>query len=70
MATPNHILKEILSLKPSQKIELIDKLLFSLDQPDKEIDALWAKESEDRIDAFEQGKIKAVTLEKVIKKYR
>jgi putative addiction module component (TIGR02574 family) len=69
MPAPDHILKEALNLKPSQKIELIDKLLSSLDRPDKKIDQLWAKEAENRIDAFEEGKIKAVTLEEILKKY-
>jgi hypothetical protein len=35
-----------------------------------EIDELWVKEAEDRIDAYEQGKIKAIALEKVLQKYR
>jgi putative addiction module component (TIGR02574 family) len=70
MADPNEILKEALALKPAQKAELIDKLLSSLDKPDKDIDDLWAKEAESRIDAHEQGKIKAVALEKVLRKYR
>jgi len=58
-----------LNLKAAEKAELIDKLLSSLDSPDKEIDELWAKVAESRIDAYEQGEIKAVTLENVIKKY-
>jgi len=70
MTEPNEILREALSLKPSQKAELIDKLLSSLDNPDKKIDDLWAKEAESRIDAYEQGHIQAVTLEKVLEKYR
>jgi len=70
MAAINEILKVALTLKPAQKAELIDKLLSSLDVPDKEIDELWAKEAEDRLDAYEQGKIKAVGLEKVLEKYR
>ena len=70
MATPNQVLKEALALKPSQKAELIDKLLSSLDEPDKGIDALWASEAERRIDAYEGGEIKAVSLEKVLEKYK
>jgi len=31
---------------------------------------LWVKEAEDRINAYEQGKIKAVSLEKVLEKYK
>ena len=70
MDVTNNILKEALILKPSQKAELIDKLLSALDKPDREIDELWAKEAEDRIDAYDRGKIKAVSLEKVLEKYK
>ena len=68
MSIRDSILKEALTLKPSQKAELLDKLLSSLDKPDGEIDALWAKEVEDRIDAYDRGEIKAFTLERVFKK--
>lgn len=70
MAASNNILKEALGLKPAEKAELIDKLLSSLDNPDIELDELWAKEAEDRIDSYEQGQIKAVTLREVLEKYR
>jgi len=49
---------------------LVEKLLHSLDEPDKEIDKLWAKKVENRIDAYTQGKIKAVSLEEVLSKYK
>jgi putative addiction module component (TIGR02574 family) len=70
MAAPNEILKDALNLRPSEKAELIDKLLSSLDNPDKELDELWAREAEDRIEAYDQGKIKALTLNEVLEKYK
>ncbi len=70
MTTTDNIFKETLTLRPSEKAQLIDKLISCLDKPDKEIDELWAKEAEDRIDAYDQGKLKAVSLEKVLQKYR
>jgi putative addiction module component (TIGR02574 family) len=70
MAVISEILEKVLTLKPAEKAELIDKLIASLDMPDQKIDELWAKEVEGRIDAFEQGKIKALTLEKVLEKYK
>lgn len=70
MTAPKNILKEALTLKPSEKAELVDKLLSSLDKPDKEIDKLWAQEAEDRIDAYDRGEIKAVTLKEVLEKYK
>jgi putative addiction module component (TIGR02574 family) len=70
MATTDRIFKEASSLSPSEKAQLIDKLISTLDKSDKEIDELWAKEAEDRIDAYDQGKIKAISLEEVLQKYR
>ena len=70
MTSTDNVFKEALILRPSEKAQLIDKLLYSLDKPDKEIDELWAKEVEDRIDAYDQEKIKAISLEKVLQKYK
>jgi len=68
MDVANNILRDALTLKPSQKAELIDKLLSALDKPDREIDELWAKEAENRIDAYDRGEIKAVPLKQVLEK--
>lgn len=70
MTTADRIFKEASTLSPSEKAQLIDKLISTLDKPDKKIDELWAKEAEDRIDAYDQGMIKAISLEKVLQKYR
>ena len=70
MATPNEILKDALNLRPAEKADLTDKLLSSLDNPDKQLDELWAREAEDRIEAYDQGKIKALSLNEVLEKYR
>lgn len=70
MSTADKVLKDALTLKPTEKAELIDKLLSSLDKPDLELEAVWAKEAESRIDAYELGAIKAVALEKVLERYK
>ena len=70
MNTTDNIFKEALTLKPYEKARLIDKLLYTLDESDKDIDKIWANEAEDRINAYEKGKIKAVLLEDVLKKYK
>jgi putative addiction module component (TIGR02574 family) len=55
------IQNEIEKLKPSETALLIDLLWDSLDEKRvKEIEAKWATESEDRIDAFERGELAAV----------
>ena len=70
MANIDNLLKEALTLNSSEKAQLVDKLLSILDKSDQEINRLWAEEAEDRIDAYNQGKIKKITLEKVLEKYR
>ena len=70
MATAKEILKEAISLNPAQKAELVDQLILSLDKPDKELDKLWAEEAESRLEAHKRGELKAISLEKVLSKYR
>lgn len=57
-------------LSPAERIELVDDLLASLDEPDPQIDRLWAKEAEERLAAYRRGEIKAVPLQEVLAKYR
>jgi len=64
------ILKEALDLPSTERAALVDYLLSSLDQPDEQLDDLWRKEVEDRIKAYQSGKIKSVALEEVLSKYR
>ena len=65
----DHILEEAKSLSPTEKAEVVTLLLSSLDEPDAEIDVLWQKESEDRVEAYKKGKIKARSLQEVLAKY-
>ncbi len=52
---------EIENLDPAERASLIDLLWDSLDERRvKEIEAKWAAESENRIDAFERGELAAV----------
>jgi putative addiction module component (TIGR02574 family) len=70
MAASKDIFDKALSLNPLEKADLVDRLLSSLDQPDQAITELWAREAESRLDAYEKGKLKAVSLEKVLSKYK
>jgi putative addiction module component (TIGR02574 family) len=57
-------------LPASERIELVDSILASLDEPDPAIDQLWIKEAEERLAAYRRGEIKAVSLEEALAKYR
>ena len=61
--------EEALSLKPLDKIQLIDELLLSLDTPNKELDEIWVDEAERRIEAYETGKTQASDVRTVLTKY-
>ena len=57
-------------LSPAERLELVDDLLASLDEPDPQMDRLWAKEAEERLAAYRRGEIKDVPLQEVLAKYR
>ena len=62
------ILRDVLNLPPVDRAELVEKILASFEFPaDKEIDVAWAKEAEDRIDAFERGDIGSTPAHEVFK---
>ena len=63
------VLEKAIHLPPVERAELVEQILSSFDFPSRnEIDALWAKEAEDRIGAYDQGKIKATPASQVFEK--
>ena len=56
-------------LPPAERIEVVERILDSLDQSDSFLEALWAEEANDRMAAYRRGEIKAVALLDVIAKY-
>ena len=70
MGVPAELLKDALTLEAPARAELADKLLASLDQPDKTLDALWAAEAESRIDAHERGEIAVLSVHEVMNRYK
>ncbi len=61
MTQPEKVLQAALSLPESDRADIADRLLRSLDAGEhREIDALWAREAETRIDAYERGEIEAI----------
>ena len=55
------------SLPIDIKIQLIDKLLNSLNPFQKEIDELWVKEAEKRVEEIRSNKVKTIPGEDVFK---
>jgi putative addiction module component (TIGR02574 family) len=59
------IFNEVSPLKPVEKLQLIDKILNSLNPSDKKLEDIWAKEAEDRIEAYDRGLISTVNEDDV-----
>jgi len=68
-AQTQQVLEKAIHLPPVERAKLVEQIVssFNLSSRD-EIDALWAKEAEDRIDAYDQGKIKAIPASQVFEK--
>jgi putative addiction module component (TIGR02574 family) len=50
---------------------LVEQLLATFKSaPDPHIDELWAREAEDRLDAYDRGEIKAVPAEEVFNRIK
>ena len=66
--------KELISMAESLpidiKTQLIDRLLNSLHPSQKEIDELWKKEAERRVNEIKTGKVKTVPGEEVFREIR
>ena len=59
------VLEQALRLKSKERFIVVEGLLRSLDEPDRELDALWAEEAEMRLKAYRSGKRAGVSLEDV-----
>ena len=64
-----HVLEKAIGLPPGERAELVEGILSSFDFPSREdIDALWAREAEERIDAYDRGEVAAIPTAKVFEK--
>ncbi len=61
------LLSMVESLPIDIKTQLIEKLLNSLHPSYKEIDELWAKEAEKRVNEIKTGKVKTIPGEEVFR---
>ena len=65
--TVKNIEKSILQLSPIQRLRIVDNILASLDKPDPEIERAWGIESDRRLAAYKNGKVKGINFETIKK---
>ncbi|MBT3447619.1 MAG: addiction module protein [Candidatus Thioglobus sp.] len=66
----NLVLSKALELSAIERANVAELLLFSLDKVDPNIDSLWVKEVNSRIEAYQKGDINTVSIDEVFDKYR
>lgn len=66
----NDIMSMVESLPIDIKTKLVEKILNSLHPSQKEIDALWVKEAEKRVNEIKTGKVKTIPGDEVFKEIR
>jgi hypothetical protein len=70
MSVVEEIFLDVSPLKSLDKLQLVDKILASLTLIDKEIEGVWAKEVEDRVEAYDKGLLSVVDEKEVFLKYQ
>lgn len=63
----NELLEQALTLNVNERTKFIDELFKSIDNPDEEIDQIWADEANKRLEAYRKGELKAVPMENIFK---
>ena len=58
------------ALPPIERAEIIESLIDSMRSNDAEIEALWAAEAEDRVDALLRGEITAGPEPRILAEFR
>jgi len=61
---------QVVQLPPEERMQVVERILDSLDEPDASLDALWAQEADKRLTAYRRGEVRAVALSEVIAKYQ
>jgi putative addiction module component (TIGR02574 family) len=71
MATnADRLLSEIRALPDEEKLRLLDMILTDMDTPNPEIDQIWANEARKRWKAYHAGRLKTVSYEELIRRYK
>lgn len=59
-AVTQELASQAAKLPPSERLQLVETILATLDKPDPGIEAAWAAEAEDRLAAYRRGELAAV----------
>lgn len=69
MSVIDKIFSEVSLLNSTEKLQLVDKILISLNPANEGVETIWKEEAEERITAYSQGRVPAIDEQDVLKKY-
>jgi len=69
MSVVEEIFVDVSPLNSTDKIELVDKILTSLNPIDDDMEAIWSEEIEERVEAYDRGLLSSVSSSDVFAKY-
>ena len=69
MSDLDKIFADILPLKATDTLQLIDKILASIQPTNIGVETIWGNEAEERISAYNKGHVPAVDAKDVFTEY-
>jgi putative addiction module component (TIGR02574 family) len=64
------IVDDALALSTNERVALVERLLESLDAPNDEVNEIWSKEADQRVQAYESKQIGSKPVSEVLQKYK
>ncbi|MGB4468811.1 MAG: addiction module protein [Azovibrio sp.] len=61
------IIEQALKLKATERFEIVEQILQSLDKPDQEIERIWADEAGRRLQIHDAGQVQGIPLDEALK---
>ena len=65
-----NIIQNALNLNPAERLLIIEALSKSLSEPNTDIEKYWKEEVEQRYKAYIDGKIKSISHDEILKKWK
>ena len=69
MESVNNLAQKAIELRPIERIQLVEAILYSLDKPNPDIEKSWVAEAEARYEAFKRGELKTADWEDIKKRH-
>jgi len=69
MESIDQLAKKAIGLRPIERIQLVEAILYSLERPDLEVEKSWIAQSEARYEAYKKGELAAIEWDEIKKRY-